>query len=737
MNPSPKRPTIALAMIVKNEEKNLPNLLDSVSGCFDQIYITDTGSTDKTIEIAKKYGCTIRQIEWPNDFAEARNESFKGITEDYIGWLDGDDCLADQASFIEWRDNVMGLGDYWMANYEYSHDETGKAICTFVRERVIRNGKGMKWKYFVHEGIVPEGDYGPIHPQFTRSFRVIHKRTAEDLQTDKMRNLRMFETHLHELDPRMRYYYGKELFEAQKPKEASIHLMTAASDSRLEPHDRLLAMQYSCFSLMQTENYSKAMEMAHMGLMLAPHRAEFHTIIGDCYLKLGKFVDAVPFFHSAMACTHNPGEPSAIFKQDMAYTTYPRNQLARIYANIGNLDQAADHAREAIIRYDNEESRTILAEIKKVQAQVLSYKNAKPCSDIVITTPPQGAYLWDGEIAKTKAMGGSETAAIEMAYWMAKMSGRKVIIFNPREDVKTVDGVEYRPISEVVSYFGENEPSLHIAWRHNNKLTNAPTFVWCHDLFTPGAEAVDHYDKILALTPFHKHYLMSTQGIKEEKIWVTRNGLKPERFQGGPWAKDPNKFVFSSSPDRGLDRTMRVLDRVREEFPDIKLHVFYGIEHLEKYGLGKLQSELKLMMEERKDWVVYHGATQQDQLMDEFKSAAYCVQPSDWIETSMISAMERACCGIFQIIRAVGGVTDTLRQAHSAGMAALISSDCITEAQHDLYAEEVKKAMREEAYKKVQVDAETVSWKAVSKEWLEILPAFARTSRTKLEDKSA
>ncbi|PDZ93885.1 glycosyl transferase, partial [Bacillus cereus] len=65
--------TISLCMIVKDEEKYLPNCLQSVKELVDEIIIVDTGSTDKTEDIAKDFGAQIYHFEWIQDFAAARN----------------------------------------------------------------------------------------------------------------------------------------------------------------------------------------------------------------------------------------------------------------------------------------------------------------------------------------------------------------------------------------------------------------------------------------------------------------------------------------------------------------------------------------------------------------------------------------------------------------------------------------------------------------------------------------
>ena len=85
--------TLSLCMITKNEEKNLSRCLDSIKDIVDEIIIVDTGSTDKTVEIAKSYGAHIYHYDWNNDFSKARNVSLQKATKDWILVLDADEVL--------------------------------------------------------------------------------------------------------------------------------------------------------------------------------------------------------------------------------------------------------------------------------------------------------------------------------------------------------------------------------------------------------------------------------------------------------------------------------------------------------------------------------------------------------------------------------------------------------------------------------------------------------------------
>jgi len=86
-----KYPSLSVCMIVKNEEANLPRALTSIRGVADELIVVDTGSKDRTMEIARNFGAKVFHFDWCDDFSAARNESLKHATKDYILWLDGDD----------------------------------------------------------------------------------------------------------------------------------------------------------------------------------------------------------------------------------------------------------------------------------------------------------------------------------------------------------------------------------------------------------------------------------------------------------------------------------------------------------------------------------------------------------------------------------------------------------------------------------------------------------------------
>ncbi len=85
---------LSLCMVVKNEEFYLPQCLKSVKDVVDEIIILDTGSTDKTPQIAQQFGANVYPFNWCNDFAKARNAALSYAKGDWILVLDADEVLT-------------------------------------------------------------------------------------------------------------------------------------------------------------------------------------------------------------------------------------------------------------------------------------------------------------------------------------------------------------------------------------------------------------------------------------------------------------------------------------------------------------------------------------------------------------------------------------------------------------------------------------------------------------------
>lgn len=79
--------SVSVCLMIRNEEAALPGCLQSIAGLADEIVVVDTGSTDRTKEIAARFGAKVFDFAWCDDFAAARNECIRHATGDWIFWM--------------------------------------------------------------------------------------------------------------------------------------------------------------------------------------------------------------------------------------------------------------------------------------------------------------------------------------------------------------------------------------------------------------------------------------------------------------------------------------------------------------------------------------------------------------------------------------------------------------------------------------------------------------------------
>jgi len=146
--------TIALTMIVRNEESNLHRCFESVKNVVDEIIMVDTGSTDASVDIAKKYNVKISKIKWANDFSEARNKALERVQSDWILHLDADECLTKESeSLILGLINNTSADAFSVVVRNYQSDLDMIKYIDDPQIRIFRNYKGYQYEQPVHEQI--------------------------------------------------------------------------------------------------------------------------------------------------------------------------------------------------------------------------------------------------------------------------------------------------------------------------------------------------------------------------------------------------------------------------------------------------------------------------------------------------------------------------------------------------------------------------------------------------------
>jgi glycosyltransferase involved in cell wall biosynthesis len=144
-------------MIVKNEEQNLAGCLESVADLVDEIIVVDTGSTESTRDIARRFGARVFDFQWVDHFATARNESLRHATGDWIFSLDADERI-DAANRTKLQQLFASLG---RKNQAFGLKSVrlaapGKVFTTTIGVvRLFRNHPEIRWQNRIHEDILP------------------------------------------------------------------------------------------------------------------------------------------------------------------------------------------------------------------------------------------------------------------------------------------------------------------------------------------------------------------------------------------------------------------------------------------------------------------------------------------------------------------------------------------------------------------------------------------------------
>ncbi len=335
---------LSLCMIVKNEEAVLTRVLASAIQFADEILVADTGSTDRTVEIARQYTKHIYHYPWNDDFAAARNFICEKVSTEYWMWLDADDVVPAESitAILKLKETLSKSPqpDVVMMKYVAGFQPDGTSAFTYNRERILRTDRHFRWKGRVHEAIAPRGRilYSPI--------QIEHRKPASAL-THSDRNLKIYETMLADgelLDPRHQYYYARELIDHkqyEKARPVLEHFLNEPAGWYENKTDACLLLA-RCHEMLR--NTAASQLSLFQSFLYDRPRAKTCCEIGRLKLSLGEIPQAV--FWYQLALKDRPEyHPNAFIEADY-YDFIPLIQLCVCYDRMGNYDKALYYHKE-------------------------------------------------------------------------------------------------------------------------------------------------------------------------------------------------------------------------------------------------------------------------------------------------------------------------------------------------------------------------------------------------------
>ena len=306
-------PLISLAMIVKNEEAVFAHCLESVKSLVDEMVIIDTGSTDRTVDIAESFGARIHHFKWRDDFAAARNESLKHCKGDWVLILDADeaiDALDHEKIRNACRNPFADAYEVTNRNYMYTSTVRSHDVGA-VPNRPDEPDKSDKPAY-------SEGKDLPFYADLSGSLRLA-----------RMFDGLAFSDRIHETLGKSLVFHGKiikpldvvihhygTLFKDRLEHKAPYYLMLAQREVDKNPADVMVR-----FNLLQqalvAKQWDAALEAARAILKLS---SSAHPLVyygaGVALQQLGRHGEAIEYFD--MLLGRDPGHVLAVLARGVS-----------------------------------------------------------------------------------------------------------------------------------------------------------------------------------------------------------------------------------------------------------------------------------------------------------------------------------------------------------------------------------------------------------------------------------
>ncbi|MGA9119999.1 MAG: glycosyltransferase [Bacteroidota bacterium] len=339
---------ISLSMIVKDEEAFLASCLESVKGVVDEMVIVDTGSTDRTLSIAREAGARVIQMEWTGDFSVARNRSLDECTGEWVLCLDADERLAPgQSARIQSLVAQPSVDAYVMRVRSVLRMENGKkTVQVMPYPRLFRRVDGVGFERAIHEQIAPsilrrggtivQTDLLIEHLGYDRGFDILKQKVHRNLgpllekagkdPADWYAKFQLARSFMLVQDYPAVIHHARAALSTlgvPKPIAASLHNLLAEA-------------------FLKTKNTDSAVQHCRKSLVMFPNQTGVKWFLAGAYMIQGNLRTAISLLETMTAAAGGLSPQSADGLHDIVIAPdVVWEALGRCYQATGNLERSA------------------------------------------------------------------------------------------------------------------------------------------------------------------------------------------------------------------------------------------------------------------------------------------------------------------------------------------------------------------------------------------------------------
>lgn len=668
---------LELVMITKNSGEILRKCLKHNKQYIDHWTILDTGSVDNTPEIIKDELKDIPgnlYFEDFVDFSTSRNRSLELSSKTCKYTIILDDSYIIQGGkkllkLLKKSDDpcfATKIGNYYNGFLQNS----------YFSKRVIKSSCNLKFKYRVHEEIdIERYRYIEDNDIFINDFEFDEHKRRSFRRFKKDIEMLLLEHKDKPTDPKVIYYLGKTYGNINKIKEALIYYKKLENLKNLYIEYKFSALYDSaCLRYKDTKDVKQFKQELRLVNIQFKDRPEGFFKLAVILKTEGNIVEADELI-SKIILYPRISNAKTIIEHEIQEYFIPYFYI-EIKIILKQLDKAVPVLKKMLNLYPNNQP---LLNIKYMICDNENMASIRLSDDktLVIHTGGEKSIVKNWNPKGDKRISGSEFMAINLGKEFHKLGYRVFIIGSFHNDEEEIDYqciyeniqyIDYKFFSEfclkyVIDYLIVSRYVSDLIYYDNVKRV----YLWVHDqlpiMSDNSAKCIQNHTKkfkgFITVSEWQKKHVMNELDIPENNFIMSRNAIYTNRFVGKNVEKTPFRFIYSSSPDRGLSYLMDMIPKIKERYPETTLYIFANKELIDIDTLKIVESL---------DYVILRPRIKQEELAIEFLKSDIWLYPTDFEETYCITALEAMAakcliatvdfCGLGNIVQGKGIVCE-------------------------------------------------------------------------------